>query len=331
MSYSVNLFFQGAYHTRIAKNSENLVENKCATERCNQIVKEMYKEENYKGVAVTISEEGLNLLTSEDGKKKMLRDVEELFTKNATVLEADPNDIFSLKANDQWLIFSEFLYNNGFYDSLSNTEVKEIESLLIKITNGLDSLCQTGIDLYGESHEQLSSSEAYLELESSTSALQYFCDKFVASDKKDDFRELISKYYEHNCKVIQGYSSIEENFNKGYNKLPSEAKVRLEKGRSMFPEALRNEQAAKELAIRNIFGGITHSSAEIEAQNKLISSLFSSMNKNNIDIVIQQIKNSFIDFTTSNSKNDDVITFVRNKSEHTFANITKYWSDLFKY
>jgi len=99
------------------------------------------------------------------------------------VENADPSDIFSYRPRDQWLVFSQYLHESKYFDSLSNEELKKVESILQHITDGMDSLAKNaGINLFGIKKQQLNSYEAHLELASSTAALQHFSDTFLSGD-----------------------------------------------------------------------------------------------------------------------------------------------------
>lgn len=52
------------------------------------------------------------------------------------------------------------------------------------------------------------SDEAKLELESATSALNYFCENYVDDKNKQDFQSLIHDFYTHNSKFLDHYESI---------------------------------------------------------------------------------------------------------------------------
>lgn len=139
--------------------------------------------------------------------------VEEFFSKDINVQNADPSDIFSYRPQDQWLVFSQYLDESKYFDSLSDEELKKVESILQHITDGIDSLSEyTGINLFGMRKQQLNSYEAHLEFASSTAALQYFSDTFLSGDIKAGFDQLIQDYISHNTKKVMDYQSLEERF-----------------------------------------------------------------------------------------------------------------------
>ena len=193
-------------------------------------------------VLVSLSDEAKSLF-AQNGTNKMEHDIEELYQKHreARIREFGEDDEFALKGNDQWLVFSEFLSSNGFYDNMSDEAVKNTEQVLMEITDGMDDVFswghQVGMDLYDQIlGEQLDSNEARVELESSIAALRYFSENLLDKANKEGFNKLIDKYYKHNSEVLNsGYASIEEKFNLGRSRLSDAIKERLETERLETP------------------------------------------------------------------------------------------------
>ncbi len=335
MDINTDSYFMGAYQQRVINQNTFQFNNK--NNMNGRITEEIEKRgiADNPAVSVSLSEESKRLLLSKEGADKLQKDVEELYQKNAAAqIENGSTDEFAVKGTDQWLIFSEYLYKNGFYDNMSDEEVKNTEQLLMQVTDGMDDVFSwehnAGIDLYDEFHgKQLDSGEANLELESSTAALKYFSENLVDETDRAGFNELIDKYYSHNSDLLNdGYMSIEEKFNVGRSRLPEGVKEKLEKKRSA--ENQRSEQAAKELAIRDILGGITHSAEDSKSNNSEIASLFAQMNQENQSNIMQQIKDKFLKFVTNGSDNEAVKEHINKHAEHVFSNINDYWTELMK-
>lgn len=327
----------GAYNQRI------LNQNSIPLNDVNKIEKIAAKLENIglqelPAVLVSLSDEAKSLF-AQNGIDKLKNDVEELYQKGelTRIQQNGGANEFAIKGNDQWLVFSEFLYINGFYDNMSDEAVKNTEQMLMKITDGMDNVFSwghhIGIDLYDQLHgEQLDSNEARVELESSAAALRYFSENLLVKANKKGFDELINKYYIHNLEILNnGYASIEEKFNLGRSRLPNTIKEQLEIERLNCPESLRSEQAAHDLKIRDILGSITHSKEEINNYIIDISGLFAMMNqKNNFDDILNRVKGCFLMFVTKNSDNNELEEYVLKHSEDVFKNIDNYWSELMK-
>lgn len=155
-----------------------------------------------KAYTVTLSNEWR---TFADAEKIRLED---LYSKTTI----DPNDPFSYKPKDQWLIFSQYLYEQGGFDGKPREEVADMEEHLKRITNGLDSLHAGGIDLAGGLIRELDSFEAHLEYAASISALYRFREKLLTGDAQSGFKDLIVGYAKHNRAVVEHHSSLEERF-----------------------------------------------------------------------------------------------------------------------
>ncbi len=134
--------------------------------------------------------------------------MEDLYTKTAI----DPHDPFSYKPKDQWLIFSQYLDEQGVFDGKSREEVASMEEHLKQITDGLDSLHAGGIDVAGGITRELDSFEAHLEYAASLSALNQFSGKFLTGDSQAGFNDLIDGFAKHNRTVVDHHSSLEERF-----------------------------------------------------------------------------------------------------------------------
>lgn len=330
MNISANNIFLGAYNARILNKAHkgNFNNKANLTNKLEDLINSINVKNANDGVTLNLSKETKEILKSIEAREKMLQDTKEFYDKCSNVQNQDIKDIFSSKANDQWLVFSEYLYNNGFYDKVSDEEVKNIESLIMKITDGLDSLCQTGIDLFSNVSEQLDSKEANLELESSTAALKHFNDKFVTDNLKDGFSKLINSYYLHNTKMLKGYQSIEEKFDEARSKLSDEMKYRLEVERLKHPN--KDKDAAKEILIRDILGKITHTEEDIKRNNSLYSNLFNQLGRTGVNEkdILFKIKNIFMSFYTNGIEDKSVFEFIEKRSEITFDRIEGYWNDL---
>lgn len=74
-------------------------------------------EEITAGIKVSISKEDMDFFCSEEGFQKMKQDVADLYIENADqqkviAKDKNPDDLFWNNTGNQWLVFSEMLYNN---------------------------------------------------------------------------------------------------------------------------------------------------------------------------------------------------------------------------
>jgi hypothetical protein len=254
----------------------------------------------------------------------MAMTVEEFFQKDINVQNADPSDIFSYRPQDQWLVFSQYLHESKYFDSLSNEELKKVESILQHITDGMDSLAKNaGINLFGIKKQQPDSYEAHLELASSTAALQHFSDTFLSGDVKKGFDQLIQDYVRHNTKKVIGYQSVEEIF------YAARAKIRP-------LNAPLTYQQSRELSMTNKLGKTVYTHEEIESVIKNYQEMFESIqNEEDLSAVLVKAKEQLLLFVTKGISPKDADyqlarDFVAQRSNDTFKRIENYWHMLLK-
>jgi hypothetical protein len=239
---------------------------------------------------------------------------------------ADMEDPFSARPRDQWAVFSEYLYDNGYYDNMSDQALQNMESMLMHITDGLDSLTMAGPDWYSGVEEPLDSGEAALELASSTAALSYFRDHYVPDDLKEGFNALIDDYYVHNKEVVSGYKSLNERFNEAVAKLSDDTWDLIENRQGYSKRSAKNERS---LALRKYMGSISHSEEETLLQSALYTRIFSGIaDSAGLERALLQAKTAIIDYACGGSTDHSVTNYLNQRSDDTFDRIDSYWSAL---
>lgn len=264
-------------------------------------------ERNGQAVKLTFSDELI------DFSSKQLQ-LSDLYTH-----EIDKNDPFSYKPNDQWLIFSQFLYDEGVFEGKTMEEVNSIENTLQNITDGLDSLSHGGISFFGQIKEELDSHEAQLELGASVAALQLFSEKYLTGETKENFHRLIDQYKVHNQPIAAKHQSLQEKF------YAARAKV---KGLN----ANLTPEQANELAITNAYSKQQQSvQAKLQQVDKY-QSLFSSIQHNeDINKTIEEAKQMLTEFALQNinkKEKDKTETWLENRTKDTFSRIQNYFMKL---
>lgn len=333
-----NSIFWGAYNNRIISKKINITEINAEKENVikEDIQSEMLKIKDLKtgDVHVSISEEARELLFGEGAQQKMQNDLDELYSKS--IMKVDPNnpDKFWKNTGNQWVVFSEKLYQGGFYDNKSDEEVKELENMLAKITSGMDqvsrTLYDTGIELsdfYGKGNNYfMSSSEVKMELESAKVALQTFNEKYVNEELQSEFSNMIDMFYQHNKEVSNEYKSPFETFNKAINSMYAGKTPNLY-SLSQYEQNIKNGNSEIETAI--FLGGISHSSSETEEFTNKLQSLFQELsnNINTSEQIWKQIEDIFVKFTTNSSDDKKIQQYVLEHSD-SINRLRDYWSDL---
>ena len=344
MNINGNSIFMGAYAER--RQQEALFNPKTLnvgddkqTEITNKLKEAMQGIDrgNSQSVRVRISQEDRDFLCSEAGFEKMKKDAEELYLKNAETQKKiaagrEETDVFWKNTGNQWMIFSEYLYNNDSYTDMTDEEVQEMEKTLAQITAGMDYLSRsqytTGIefsDYYGHGANYfMSSGEVMLELESSTSALRYFADKYISEDKKEQFSELIDQYHSHNTEIIGEYVNPMESFSKMVHGIHS----------GKYPGSsvlnMSGEKKVDEYKYTVMSGGISKTEAEKAAFRKKLASMFDSIGKEEplSDAFWQQLKDKYVSYVSDDSEDESFRDYIWDNSTHTVNRIQNYWNGL---
>lgn len=336
-----NNIFMGAYHDRTVGQSVNVsqISEEKETSVTQKLQEEMVAIRESRKDRVTISQESRDFLCSDAGYEKMRKDVEDLYTKNAIqqkeLSKNNPDDVFWGNTGNQWLVLSENLYHKGFYDEMSDDEVKQAETILAKITAGMDhlsrTLYQTGIeysDYYGHgANYYMDSNEVNLELESATQALRYFSERYVDEDKQTEFNALIDQFYKHNTEIISGYQAPVESFNKAVHAMHN-GQYTNSFVTSSYGQAMKNDSTGINSAI--YLGGISHSTAEKVQYTSELLGLFEQLKHSSEgkDSIWKQIEDTFVKYATKDSDDQKVRNYVLEQSKHTINRIKGYWSEL---
>lgn len=315
----INLLFEGAvkeqYKQQVSTNTDVPKAQPLGGK------KEIEVERDGKAYTLTLSDEIKHLKAATD------EEIAQMFVQHVE----DPSDIFAYRPQDQWLIFSQYLSENGVFDGMNKTEIEELENLLVDITDGLDNLdiaTAQGRDFKSGSKpitQELTSAEAQLELASSTAALQRFSEKYVTGEAKEGFQQLIEKYTKRNETRVSNYSSIEEKFYRG--------RAKMFETRGMDTSTL-NAVQKQNLSVTNKLGKTNYTAAEISQMIEGYQEKFGKLqNQSDVDLLMVQLQEMLSDFATKGiSKNDKdyeaANNFVKEKSAKTFERITDYWKKL---
>ena len=319
--------FTGAYNERIySQNNQTLQISKEKEIEVSNAIKETQKTLNMdRSDKTSISQEAKDFLCSDAAREKMQADLIDLYNKSGVELKQialeNPEDKFWANTGNQWLTLSEELYNNGFYDNMSDEEVKAVEDILAKITAGMDSLSRTmyntGIDynkyVSGRSYF-MDSSEAILELESATSALKYFCETKVDDNLKESFNNLIDNFHSHNSKLIYDYKSPMESFNKVVNTI-NNGKV--------------DSKNTKKYNLQIQAGEVTHDLKEKQAFAKALSELFINLMTEQDNVSIWgQIEKLYVNYNTTGTDSKELENYEKEKCQAIIDRLKDYWEEL---
>lgn len=189
--------FTGAYNKRVEQNNYEAAAEKYHEEKeSKQTVSE------YLGATVSISEESKKFMAGIAERKAAQK-----AAKEAVAQEYSEN-VFAGTGDfkQQYIVLSEKLYNNGFYDNLSDDKVHNMEDMLRKITSGMDRINGSGLNVNPE--KELSHNASKQELTSSVNALKYFADKFVPEKMRDSFLAVVKQYESYNSSKVEVHKNI---------------------------------------------------------------------------------------------------------------------------
>lgn len=202
--YASDTLYEGAYDKKTVTRSHK----KEAYIHDSQAVKGDVKAE---GVSIIISPESQEFLagvaerkTEQQAEQDKLM---EQYSFNSFTYSGNGISLINLETGDkanqepsQWQVFNDNLRKSGYYDNVSEEEIKKTEDMLKSITYRVDSIHDlTDFDrhLSNMSHEA-----AWLEFLSSISALNYFADTYLSGDARDSFKSLIKDYEDYNSTSI---------------------------------------------------------------------------------------------------------------------------------
>lgn len=246
--------------------------------------------------------------------------------KNKELQEQHGDDVFWGNSGNQWMVFSEKLYQNGFYDDMSDDEVKKFEGMLAHITAGMDNVSKIkypegssiSFNQYNDAtFSAMNSKEAKLELESETAALRFFGDNFVDEEYREQFQNLVDEFYSHNAEILKDYQGPLEKTEKGIMKLQA--------------NPMMKGMVAKNAAdYSKYMSGLTYTEEETDLYQKEVSNLFKKLQMpdcNQTDIW-EQLKLAYINYLTKDTGRQDIKDQVWNRAENTFDLMQGYWSEL---
>lgn len=299
--------FTGAYAKRVEQKSRQaLAENQKRTSLRD------YKEE---GVSITISEESKEFMAGVADRKAA-----QLAAKKA-VEEECPGNAFDGTGDlkQQYLVFSENLYNRGFYNSMSDAEVQETEGMLKDITSGMDSINGSGLN--GNHDTEMSHEAAKLDLISSVNALNYFAEKYVPEEMQESFKALIDQYEKYNSARAAVHKSIYDMRDESMKDMPAPNGVHVS-------EAVKKTQAETRAGME--IGRVSHTSGEETQNRRDYQALFDSLTagRESISSVFSQVKNTLIEFASGGSKNPDVLALLNARNEDSIMRMSAYWAKL---
>ncbi len=262
------------------------------------------------------------------------------FTKYTRVYQDDKiagsNNPFWKNTGSQYLVFSEKLYHSGFFDSMSDKQVGEMEEVLSTITQGMDSLSNaqymTGQGPSGGSggYTLPTSYEARMELESSTAVLKFFGEKFIEDEGlRREFEGLVDDYYAHNTEVLDEYVNPVEQMDKAVSRF------RHSPGNSLYQDLFARTEGrnAHEAAYSRYMGSITHTEEEEQQYGKDLAYVFEQLrhNPSHQSGIWKQLQDTMLNYATKNGGTQNIRNQVLVNAGDSLSRIENSWSCLYNF
>ena len=221
----------------------------------------------------------------------------------------------------QWQVFNDSLRKSGYYDNMSEEEIKKTEDMLKSITYRVDSIHDlTDFDRH---LSDLSHEAAKLEFLSSISALNYFADTYLSGDARDSFKSLIKDYEEYNSASVAKHENWSDLYADSMKNIgaPNATGVK---------EAVRQSQERTKASQE--IGRVTHTEEDEAKLYQDYQALFNKLasGEGNINSIFDDLKNTLIGYASGGSKNSAVSELLQSQNANSFNNILHYWSQLLK-
>lgn len=215
----------------------------------------------------------------------------------------------------QYLVFSEYLHNEGFYDSMSDDQVRETEGLLRDITSSMDAISPGSLSatsLGAPSH-----AAAQVAFTSSVEALREFSDNYVPDTMRSGFNNLIAKFESYNSGIASSYRNILDRRDQALANLPkldfdsygskdSDENAAKKLGSESYLE--KDDQVMRDTAV-NTFHAIRSGSLSLES-------------------AVRKLEAAFYTYAAHGSRNTSVTSLLQERNQGVFAHMSNYWGIL---
>ena len=304
--------FTGAYNKRVEQNK-----NKAAAEvqRAEHKDTDTMTAREKLGTSVEISEESKEFMAGVAERKAAQ------IAEREAARAAESGNAFNGTGDfkQQYLVLSENLYNNGFYDNLSDDEVRDMEQMLKDITSGMESINGSGLNRNFST--EMSHEAAKLELVSSVNALNYFADKYVPEEMRDSFKEMIKQYECYNSEKVAAHKSIYDLRDESMAKMPAPNAVNVS---AAVKKTQEDTKASMEI------GRVKHTKEQEQENKDEYQTLFDSLMKkqDSVSNIFNSLQNTLVGYASGGSKNSNVLAMLNSRNLAAIHNMSDYWSRL---
>ena len=306
--------FTGAYNKRVEQNK-----NKAAAEvqRAEHKDTDTMTAREKLGTSVEISEESKEFMAGvAERKAAQIAEREAARTSEGGNAFSGTGDF-----HQQYLVLSEKLYNNGFYDNLSDDEVRDMEQMLKDITSGMESINKSSLNRNFST--EMSHEAAKLELVSSVNALTDFADKYVPEEMRDSFKDMIKQYEIYNSEKVAAHKSIYDLRDESMAKMPAPNAVNVS-------AAVKKSQEDAKTSME--IGKVTHTKEQEQKNKDEYQALFDSLmqKQDSVSNIFNSLQKTLVGYASGGSKNNNVLAMLNSRNLAAIHNMSDYWSRLLR-
>lgn len=220
----------------------------------------------------------------------------------------------------QYLVFSKFLYDKGFFRDMDDEQAGKMEDMLKDITSGMDSI--RGPLGAGRWDNSMSHEAARLDLVSSVNALNYFAETYVSEGMRDAFKELIKEYENYNSKLVANHRNSMDLYSESMKSISAPNAAGVSAG---VRQAQDRTKAYQQI------GRVTHTQQEEEGLKEDYQALFDKLMKkeDNARNIFDSLQNLLVNYASGGSKNTMVLDLLNANNAGSFNRMFQYWSAMF--
>ena len=220
----------------------------------------------------------------------------------------------------QYLVFSKFLYDKGFFNDMDDEQAGKMEDMLRNITSGMDSI-RGPLDA-GRWDNSMSHEAAKLDLVSSVNALNYFADTYLSGGMRDSFKELIKEYENYNSKIVANHKNSNDWYSEAMANIPAPNAT------GVSADVRQSQERTK--AYQQI-GRVKHTEQEEKDLKEDYQALFDKlMNKDDSTRnIFDSLQNLLVNYASGGSKNNMVLNLLNANNAGSINRMFQYWSAMF--
>lgn len=220
----------------------------------------------------------------------------------------------------QYLVFSKFLYDKGFFNDMSDEQAGKMEDMLKNITAGMDSI-RGPLDA-GRWDSSMSHEAAKLDLLSSVNALGYFAETYVPEGMRDSFKELIKEYENYNGRLAANHRNSMDWYCEGMKNISAPDAT------GVSADVRKAQERTK--AYQQI-GRVSHTEQEEKELKEDYQALFDKlMNKEeSAGNIFDRLQNLLVNYASGGSKNNMVLNLLNTNNAGSINRMFQYWSAMF--